>query len=115
MHSGNDRILSSFYNMASRRAHYMLHPVLEHILEEESESDNESSEDEEGAECFIHSDVPNAGPGTKAQVLARGASFGALGNIRIFDSSDENGGTRYKKGNVEDSNSDTPGVYDIQM
>ena len=46
--------------------------------------------------------------------LARGASFGAPGDIRILDSSDEDGGTRDKEGNVEDIDSDTPGVYDIQ-
>ena len=50
----------------------------------------------------------------KPQVLARGASFGVPGDIRIFDSSDEDGGTRDKEGNVEDSDSDTPGVYHIQ-
>ena len=92
----------------------MLHEVLKHILEEGSESDNESSEDEEGAERFIHNDVPNTGAGTKQQALARGASFGVPGDIRIFDSSDEDGGTRDKEGNVEDGDSDTPGVYDIQ-
>ena len=68
--------------------------MLKHILEEGSESDNESSEDEEeGAERFILSDVLNAGPGTEPQALARGASFGVPGDIRIFDSSDEDGRT----------------------
>ena len=52
--------------------------------------------------------------GTKPQALARGASFGAPGDIRIFDSSDEDGGTRDKEGNVKDCDSDTPGIYDIQ-
>ena len=33
VHSGLDRILSSFFIMASRRAHYTLHQVLKHILE----------------------------------------------------------------------------------
>ena len=47
MRSGLDRILSSFFVVASRRAHYTLHQVLKHILERGSESDNESSEDEE--------------------------------------------------------------------
>ena len=85
MHSGLDRILSFFFVIASRHARYMLHQVLKHILEEVSESDNVSSEDkEEGTERFIQSDVPNAGPRTKAQVLARGASFGAPGDIRIL-------------------------------
>ena len=93
----------------------MLHQVLEHILEEGSESDNESSEDkEEGAERFIHNDVPNAGEGTKPQALARSTSFGAPGDIRIFNSSDKDGGTREKEGKVEDSDSNKPGVYDIQ-
>ena len=102
--------------MASRRTLYTQHQVLKHILEEGSESDNESSEDEEeGAECFIHSDVPNAGPGTEPQALAQGASFGAPGDKRIFDSSDENDGTRDKEGNIEDGHSDTPGVYDTQI
>ena len=36
------------------------------------------------------------------------------GDIRIFDSSDEDHGTRDKEGNVEDGDSDTPGVYDEQ-
>ena len=82
--------------------------MLKHILEEGSESENESSENkEEGAERFIHNDVSNAGPGTEPQALARGASFGAPGDIRIFDSSDEDGGTRDKEG-------DTPSVYGIQ-
>ena len=115
MRSGLDRILSSFFVMASRRAHYTVHQVLKHILEEGSESDNESSEDEEeGAERSIHNDAPNAGAETKSQALARGASFGAPGDVRIFDSSDEDGGTRVKEGNVEDGDSDTPSVYDIQ-
>ena len=62
--------------MASRRAHYTLHQLLEHILEEGSEFDNESSEDEEeGAERFIYNDVQNAGVGTKPQALAQGASL----------------------------------------
>ena len=114
MCSGLDPILSSFFVIASRRARYTLHKVLKHILEEGSESDNESSEDEEeGAECFIHSDVPKAGPGTKPQMLARGASFGAPGNIRIFDSLDEDGGTRDKEGNVEDGDIDTHPVFMI--
>ena len=47
MRSGLDRILSSFFVVASRRAHYTLYQVLKHILEERSESDNESLEDEE--------------------------------------------------------------------
>ena len=72
--------------MASRRARYTLRQVLKHILEEGSESENESSEDKEGAERFIHSDVPNAGPGMEPQALARGASFGVTGDIRIFNS-----------------------------
>ena len=73
-----------------------------------------SDDEEEGAERFIHNDVPNAGAGTRPQALARGASFGAPGDIRIFDCSDEDGGTRDKEGNVEDGDRDTSGVYDIQ-
>ena len=46
MRTGLDRILSSFFVVASRRAHYTLHQVLKHILEGGSESDNKSSEDE---------------------------------------------------------------------
>ena len=46
MRSGLDRILSSFFVVASRRGHYKLHQVLKYILEEGSESHNESSEDE---------------------------------------------------------------------
>ena len=49
MRSGLDRILSSFFIVASRRAHYTLHQVLKYILEEGSESDKESSEDEEAS------------------------------------------------------------------
>ena len=106
MRSDLDYILSSFFLMASRRAHYTRHQALKHILEEGSESDNESSEDEEeGAERFIHNDAPNAGVGTKPQVLARGASFGAPGDIRIFNSSDEDGSTKDKERNVEDGDS----------
>ena len=36
------------------------------------------------------------------------------GDIRIFDSSDEDGGNGDKEGNVEDGDNDMPGVYDIQ-
>ena len=115
MRSGFDSILSSFFVMASRCAHYTLHQVLKHILEEGSESDKELSEDEEErAERFIHNDVPNDGVGTKPQALARGASFGAPGDKRIFDCSDKDGATRDKEANVEDGDSYTPGVYDIQ-
>ena len=35
-------------------------------------------------------------------------------NIRIFDSSDEDGSTRDKERNIEDGDCDTPGIYDIQ-
>ena len=115
MRSGLDYILSSLFVKASRRARYTLHQKLKHVLEEGSESENESSEDEqEEAERFIHSDVPNAGPGMEPHTLGQGASLGAPGDIRIFDSSDKDGGTRDKEGNVEDGDSDTPGVYDIQ-
>ena len=60
-----------------------MHQVLKHILEEGSESDNESSEDEEEeAECFIHSDLPNAGPGTEPQALVRRAP--SLSDVQVL-------------------------------
>ena len=123
MCSGLDRNLFSLFVVASRRAHYTLHQVLKHVLKEGSESDNESSEDEKATMkkkeqrvlyTMTFQTLERERNHRRLLEVQGSARFGAPGDIRIFDSSDEDGGTRDIERNIEDGDSDTPGVYDIQ-
>ena len=114
--------------MAARHARYTVHQVLEHIFEEGSNSEGQLTEDEGEREDdeFLFDDIPNNGTETVSSVNTRPAPAQALATgivvpaeIGIFEEDTNiDGGSditnKDEDGNIEEDESDTPGVYDME-